>query len=179
MMWLLWIGIGLVGTPVAIGLMLAIIGRGLPPDHVASCSVRIKQPPEAVWKVVADTARYASWAWSVNRVERLADRNGNEVWKQVMGRNAFVLETTRIDPPRRLERTIAEDRMFGGTWTYELVAESGGTRVRLTERGRVKAAIPRAMMKLFFGYHHYMAKHLESLAQKFGEPQAVSDRTVG
>lgn len=179
MMWLLWIGGGLVALIVVLGVVFVIIGRGLPMEHVASCSVRLKQSPEAVWAVIADSAAYPSWAWNVGRVEKLADRNGHETWKQVMGRNVFVLETTRTEPTRLLERTIAEDKMFGGTWTYELVPESGLTRVKLTERGRVKAAIPRAMMKLFFGYHYYMVKHLESLARKFGEPQAATDRTVG
>lgn len=179
MMWLLWIGGGLVALIVVLALAFALIGRGVPSEHVASCSVRLKQSPESVWAVIADVAAYPSWAWNVSRVEKLADRSGHDVWKQVMGRNAFVLETTRIEPPRLLERTIAEDKMFGGTWTYELVQEVGGTRVKLTERGRVKAAIPRAMMKLFFGYHYYMVKHLESLARKFGEPQAATDRTVG
>jgi uncharacterized protein YndB with AHSA1/START domain len=167
----LWTLGGLVALFVLFLLLMAALGARLPVEHVASRSLRLRQPPEAVWALVSDAGSHPAWAAGVARVERLPDRNGHEAWRQHMGRNSFVLETTESDPPRRLVRTIGDDHtMFSGSWTYEIARDADGCTVRLTERGRVSNPMARGMMHYVFGEETYLKKHLASIARKFGEP---------
>lgn len=181
LLWILWIVLAVVAVLVLAGVVLTILGGRTPPGHVASATLRLRQPPEAVWALIDDAAAYPSWATGVNKVERVAGAGGAEAWRQTMGRNTFVLTTTRREPPRLLERTIADARgPFSGSWTYELAPEAGGaaTRVTLTERGHITQRLPRAVMKHFVGYHVYLVKHLQAMASKFGESAEVTDRVA-
>ena len=42
----------------------------------------IAQPREAVWDRIVDFGGLASWRRDVERVERLPDRDGHEVWRE-------------------------------------------------------------------------------------------------
>jgi hypothetical protein len=110
----------------------------------------------------------------VDKLERLPDNAGHEVWRQFMGRNSFTLETTELSPPTRMVRTIADDRaMFSGNWTYDIQPDNaGGTIVTLTEHGHVPGRIPRFMMNRLVGYHFYLKKHLRQLAAHLGRADA-------
>ncbi len=168
-----WVGIGIavVGALVALGSFMYLLGARLPEEHVAAVRLRLNQPPEAVWAVPADFGGHGAWAPGVTKVERLGDAEGRERWRQHMGRNSFVIERTRSEPPRLLEGTIDDDhKMFSGRWQYDIApGEAGSTVVTLTEHGRVPAKIPRAVMHYVMGKHVYIKKHLAGLAKKFGE----------
>jgi uncharacterized protein YndB with AHSA1/START domain len=156
-----------------LAMIARVVGARIPLEHRASASVRLNSPPQAVWATISDIAGHTQWA-GVRKLERLSDHNGHEVWRQFMGHNAFVLETTESLPPQRLVRTIAdESKLFSGSWTYELIPDGAGTRVHLAEVGRVDSAIPRFMMKHLFGYHFYLMKHLKALARRVGDINAV------
>ena len=176
-MWLLWAGGALVGVLLLLLLVLWLLGRGIPEAHVMSVTLHLGKTREEVFAVLADSAGIPTWDQGVDRVERLADRGGHEVWRWTMGRNAMVLETTRCEAPAVLVRTIADDaKIFSGDWTYELSAEGGGCSLLLTEHGRVHVAIPRAMMKYVPAIADpamYLRRHLERLAGKFGEPPRI------
>jgi hypothetical protein len=173
---MLWAEIG-VDAFVLVGgffLLLGHLGRKLPEEHVASLTLRLSQPQRLVWETVSDLGGHKNWAKGETKVERLADRDNHEVWRQHMGRNSFVLLTAECHPPQRLVRTIDDDnKFFSGDWTYELSPDGEGTRVKLTEHGRVSSSVARAMMHYLFGEKTYMRKHLVSLAQKFGEQARV------
>lgn len=175
--WLLWTVAGIVGLLVLAGLVLWLLGRGLPPGHVVSATLRLGRPVEEVWGVLADTAGVPAWDKGVDRVERLPDREGRETWRWTMGRNSMVLETTRSEAPRLLVRTIADEaKFFSGDWTYELSPVGNGCTVELTEHGRVHVAIPRAMMRYLPAVADpamYLKRHLERLAGRFGEAPRV------
>jgi hypothetical protein len=175
MMWIILYVVGGVVALVVLGvLVMWVLGRRVPEEHVASVCLPLSQTPEAAWGVIADVGRHAEWAAGVTRVVRLEDRGGLEAWRQHMGRNSFVLVTTASEPARRLVRTIDDDhKMFSGRWEYELAAAPGGCRVRLTEYGRIPNPVARFMMKTFFDPAMYARKHLVSLAKKFGEAARV------
>ena len=177
MPWWLWTVVGLVGAVVALLLVLWLLGRGLPEGHEISATLHVAKSREEVWGVLADTAAIPSWDRGVDRVERLPDRDGQEVWRWVMGRNAMVLETTRSEAPGLLVRTIADEaKMFSGDWTYELSPEGSGCALALTEHGRVHVAIPRAMMRympFIADPSMYLRRHLERLAARFGEAPRI------
>jgi uncharacterized protein YndB with AHSA1/START domain len=176
-MWLLWVAGGVVGVVALLLLVLHLLGKGLPEAHVMSVTLRLAKPREEVFAALADVPGIPSWDKGVDRVERLADHDGHEVWRWSMGRNVMTLETTRSEAPAVLVRTIADQaKMFSGDWTYELSAEGSGCALLLTEHGNVHVAIPRAMMKYLPAIADpsmYLKRHLERLAAKFGEAPRI------
>jgi hypothetical protein len=171
MIWL-EIGLGILGFLVLLTLVFWLLGKAIPEEHEATVTMPLRTRPDEVFTLIRDVSTHPSWAKGVTRVDKLPDdRRGHERWRTHMGRNSFVLETTVSDPPVLLTRTVEDDnKMFSGAWTYELLPTSGGGyTIRLTERGRIPGAIPRAMMKHLFGHHSTMKAHLKSLAQRLGQ----------
>jgi hypothetical protein len=168
-MWV-WIVLGVLLLIIALIVVLRYLGSQLPEEHVASLTLKLNQKPCVVWETIADIAGHKNWARGVTKVERLPDRENHEVWRQHMGRNSFVLVTTVCQPPVHLVRTINDDHhMFSGDWEYEVLPDGEGTRVRLTEHGRVFSPIFRALMHYMGGEKTTMRGHLRALADKFGE----------
>ncbi len=162
-------------------LILHLMGRKLPVEHTSFAVIQLRRPAAEVWAVIADAPRQTEWMKQVTKVERLPDRNGRTVWKQTMGRNSFNLEETVVEPPRRLVREIVDNKgPFSGTWEFLLIPvpspdpSTQAVKVRLTERGRVTATIPRAVMHMF-GEDMYLKKYLSALATKFGEKAMFSN----
>ena len=149
-----WVFVG-AGGVLGIGILLYVIGLFLLQAHVASSSVLIRQPVDSVWRVVRTFDEYDTWWPEVSSVERLPDRDGQEVWT--------------LRQPR-----IADDNLpFGGIWTYELREQDGGTLVTVTEDGEIYNPFFRVMSKLIFGYHRTQESYLSALAQEFGEAVVV------
>lgn len=99
----------------------------------------IDAPPERVFAILADAARYADWVVGSQRV-READpdfptpgarfHHSVGVWPFVVRDHTEVVES---DPPRRL-KLEAKARPFGcATITLELVPQDGGTCVTMVE----------------------------------------------
>ena len=181
MFWV-FIAIAVIGLLVFVGSLLYILGARLPEEHAAAVSMPLARPVPLVYEAVADVSAHPTWAPGVTRVERLEDRNGMEAWRQHMGRNSFVLITTRAEPPRVLVREIDDDhKMFSGRWEY-LIEPAGaggsGSLITITEYGCVPAKIPRAMMHYLMGETLYIKKHLRGLAKKFGENPRLEERRL-
>jgi hypothetical protein len=163
------------------GLVLYLMGRKLPVEHTSFAVIELNRGADEVWAVIAEAARQPEWMKAVAKVEKMPDRNGHTVWKQTMGRNSFTLEEVVAEPPRRLVREITDIKgPFSGSWEFLLVpipsTNPGQPRVkvRLTERGKIHAAIPRAIMNMF-GEDMYLKKYLTALAAKFGQTAKFSN----
>lgn len=151
--------------------LMAIVGLFISREHRATSTISLRQPAESIWKVVRDLGNGPSWWPALTSVERLPDRNGQEVWRQKMSGfdvPIIVLEST---PPRKLVTQIDPKARaaFGGTWTYELTPESGGTRVSVTEAGWIGNPVFRFMSRFLFGYYGSLDSCLKALGKRFGE----------
>jgi hypothetical protein len=176
-----WFALGVAGVVAVLGaaalVVLHIQGRKIPVEHEATSVLDIHAPIERVFDAIADVQRHPEWSRGVKRVLVMPDTGHGGVPMQTvrmeMGHNSFVLVRTRFEPPTLLERTITDERgPFSGTWLYRLKPlppDEAGVRceVRLTERGRVRQPVFRALMKYVFGYHKFTHAHLRSLARKF------------
>jgi uncharacterized protein YndB with AHSA1/START domain len=169
MIWL-WVLVGLVVGLIALVGMMALIGWGLPQGHVASRRARFGQPPEALWEAITDVDAFPTWRPDVKRVERLPDRDGRPVWREVGRHGAITIEQVDAQPPRRLVGRIADPGLpFGGTWTYEIAAVEGGSTLAITENGEVYNPVFRFMSRYIFGHHGTMETYLKALGKKLGE----------
>jgi uncharacterized protein YndB with AHSA1/START domain len=168
-----WILIA-VGAIVALVLVAVAIGALLPKSHVAQRSAVFAQPPERIWAVITDFAGQASWRRDITSVEPAGERNGKPVWREVSTRGETVpYETTELDPPRRLVRTIADPSLpYGGRWVYDLAATPGGTRLTITEEGEVYNPIFRLVSR-FMDMRATMDRYLVALGEHLGEKVAL------
>jgi hypothetical protein len=72
---------------------------------------------------------------------------------------------------------IADERLpFGGTWTWELEPNDGGTRLSITADGFVRPALFRVMARFVFGYHATMNAYLEPCAASSARRSSPSTR---
>jgi uncharacterized protein YndB with AHSA1/START domain len=159
------------GTLAIVFALMAIVGLFVSREHRATSSITLRQPADSVWKVVRDIGGTPAWFSAMEKSERLPDRNGHEVWREKMSGfdvPIIVLEST---PSRRLVTQIDPQARaaFGGTWTYELIPDSGGTRVSVTETGWIGNPVFRFMSRFLLGYYGSLDKYLRALAKRFGE----------
>lgn len=170
-----WILIA-VAALIALILIVTLIGMALPEAHVASRALILKQPPQSVWQAISDFAGQTKWRSDLKRVERLPDRNGNEVWLEEFQRGMSIpLETIESDPNWRLVRRIADDSLpFGGVWEYSITPTTeGGCQLTIIERGKVRNPIFRFMSRFVFGHTATIESYLSSLAKSFGEKAVI------
>lgn len=159
------------GSIVAVVALAALIGAFLPRSHVASSAITLRQPPDSVWAVVRDLGAVPSWWSDVKRSTRLPDQEGRERWEQETGMGPMPLEIMASEPPSRLVTRIAspEGASFGGTWTYEIAAADGGSRLTITEDGWVANPLFRFMANTVFGLYGTMDSYLKAIGERFGE----------
>lgn len=150
--------------------VLGVLGSRLPETHTSTVTLEVPQARQVVFTLLERVEDMPSWVPSITKVERLADKNGLPVFRQHMGRNSFVTETAVHEPMRRIQRDITDDLgPFSGSWDHVLdEAGPGRTKVTLTEVGRVKSPVPRAIMHYFMGEDMYLKKFAADLTKKCG-----------
>lgn len=160
----------IVGLIVALVGAVGVYGSTLPAKHTASVSVTVNASREQVWALINDIEGFPTWLNDITKVEMLPVQEGNRVFRQFIGRNSFVLVETISEAPSRVKRTIADDNgPFTGSWDHVLTdAGNGQTTLTVTEEGTIKSAIPRAIMKLFFGYDYYLNRMAKQIKLKLG-----------
>src|SRR5438046_1374285 len=131
------IALYIVGGLAALIALVVIIGMSLPQSHKATKTLRLKQPPYAVWATITDYAAQPQWRSEVKKIERMPDSNGHEVWKEYSSAGEMPLETIEATAPKRLVLKIGPGLPFGGTWTYEVAPDGTGSRLKITEDGEV------------------------------------------
>ena len=163
MRWVLWTGLALV---VVVG-VVTLIGWLLPVAHEASRSAQFSAVPQQVYDAVADVAGYADWFDGVSRIELLPSTNGKIRFREHTSSGPVVMEVENARPPSQFVTRIADpDQPFGGTWTFDIAPDGGGTRLTITERGEVYSPIFRFMARVVFGYTGTMDGYLRSLQKK-------------
>ena len=163
----------LIALGVLVGLVAIIfaVGALLPREHVATRSAHFNQPPETVWAAITNYKDFPSWRADLKSVETLPEKNGWPQWQETFSDGTIMpLETKEYTPPQRLVMRITDESLpFGGTWTYELTPDAGGTTLRITEHGFVNPALFRFLSRFVFGQSWIIDSYLKSLGKKFGQ----------
>ncbi|MGH7544889.1 MAG: SRPBCC family protein [Gemmatimonadota bacterium] len=163
-----WVLIG-VGVLVALAGGVLILGLLRPTSHVASHTAVLAVPSERVWAEIADVLRSPEWVPHVTKVERLPDRDGRPSYRESFDGFEATTVITVSDPPRRLVKEILPGGAFHGSWTWELVPDSAGTRLTITERGTVENPFFRGMM-VFHDNTKSARDYAAALARRLGSP---------
>ncbi len=166
----LYLVIGIVVVIALLGGLVALIGSRLPKTHTASRSILLQRPPAEVYAVVRDFASAPSWRTDLKSVE-IQNRPGERLRFREEGKNGTVnYELEEDAPPARMVTRITDtDLGYAGKWTYVFTAETGGTRLTITEDGEVSNLLFRVMSRYVFGQTGTLDAYLMSLAKKFGE----------
>ena len=146
-----------------------MVGLGLPRGHVASGSAVVSASEAEVWEAITGFEKMSAWRSGITRVERGEDQGGKAVWIEYSKSGAMAMAVEELVEGERMVTRIADERLpFGGTWTFELSGEDGGTRVRITEDGFVKNPIFRFVSRFVMGHHATLERYLKDLGKKFG-----------
>lgn len=166
----------IVGGLCAAGALLYIAGLMMEKSHIASRTLRLNQPIDAVWQVLNDRAAFPSWRTDVAAIERVPDQDGKPVWLETYKDGSKLpMMVLLTQAPARIETKIADPTLpFGGTWTFELEPAGAGSRLRITERGEVYNPLFRVFSKLR-DLRATMTAYQSNLARKFGEQPTFED----
>jgi hypothetical protein len=101
-----------------------------------SCTIRatIAAPPDRVWALLTDAARFPSWNSTVTRLDgtiALGERLALRV--QLDPRRTFRPRVTRFEPPREMEWSEGFAPMFRGVRSFTLAPRDGRTDFVMTE----------------------------------------------
>jgi len=164
--WLLWtagVVVGIVGVVLGVGLLL-------PGTHTATASRIVRGTPEEIWEVITDVEAFPSWRPGVERVERLPEERGRMVWREHSATGPMTLRVTEWTPFFQLATRIAdEDLGFGGSWTWELIAQPSGTQVTLTENGEIDNLFYRVISRFFMDPEGSVTDYLDALERRMAE----------
>ena len=158
---------------VVVAVVAVYYGGTVPEHHQSVVSARYAQPPEAVWAVLTDVMAFPTWRKDLDRVEPLPDANGHRRWREHGDYGTLDLEVTESEPPRHLATTIlyaaTDDPDFSGSWIYDLEPDGPGTRLTITEDGRIHNRVFRALAHTVMGYQSTQEEYLRTLGRKLGE----------
>lgn len=147
-----------------------LLGMLLPRRHIAATSAIVHRPVNEVWLAISDIASQPSWRSDLKEVQLLPSRDGHPVWLQETGTGDWPLEFTEVVAPTWLVASVADSSQgFGGTWTYELTPDPGGTRIKITERGFIDSPLFRFLAQFVFGLRGAQETFLRDLGRHFGE----------
>jgi len=161
------IAVFILGGLVVAVLTILLIGVILPEKHIAAKIYHFDVDPEKVWNLITDFQGQTNWRPKLERVDRLPSQNGHEIWREVEGRHRQLsFETIECSPPRVLVRRIVDEGLpFGGSWTFEIVPETGGSRLTITEHGEVHNVVFRFVSRFLIGHTAGIETYASNLRQ--------------
>jgi hypothetical protein len=160
------------GAIVVVIAVVALIGATLPVAHKASRRMRFRQPPTALYAVLAGPP---DWRSDVKGSGELAAVDGKRRWWEEDGRGKKITYELVEDraPSRRVTRIADQSLPYGGTWTFDITPAGEGSELRITEDGEVYNVIFRFMARFVFGYTGSINGVLRDLSKKFGEEPRI------
>lgn len=166
MIWIAYVGIGLVGLVS----VMALIGLALPRAHVAARQVTLAKSPGEVWRALTELDAYPTWRRGLKKIEHVDPTRFRE-----LGSQGPILYEVIEDRPHELRITrIADDKLpFGGRWIYELAPVEAGTRLTITEDGFIKNPVFRFLAKTVFSMGATIEKFLTDLGAHLGVAAAI------
>ena len=131
---------------ILIGVGVTLVGRSLPVAHVASRTAIFRRPAEDVWAAINDPALMSPG-----------------------GTGGVKFDVVESVPPKLLVRRVVGEKDFGGTWTCDIAASSGGSTLTITENGEIYNSFFRFVSRFIIGYHRTIDGTMAALRKRLGE----------
>jgi hypothetical protein len=132
-------------------------------EHEASASAVINKAPVELFARIDNVVNYPTWRTGTTAARKLDSQAGVDRFEEVTGFGPIQYDVILRESPSKRVTRIVDGGGFGGTWTFDLVQEAGGTRVTITERGYIDSPIFRLMGKWVFGYDRNVRGYLADL----------------
>ena len=162
----------MLGAAALLGLLAgvaALLGSRLPREHRVASSILVPAELETVWQWVSDLEGQAVWNEDIQSVESTVLPDGQALITQKTSFGDIpVLVRERVEPTRFKTEIYGEAMGWGGSWTWTLEPESGGTRVTILEEGFVDGAVMRFLSAKLMGQHMAMDGALVAMASHAG-----------
>jgi hypothetical protein len=172
--WKLWIFLA-IAVVVAFVLVPQLGGMLLSEHHIISSRMLLNESPESVWHAISDLAATPDWYPNVASEERLADREGHQVWRErYRNGEQLVLQTVESCPPYRMIRAAAEGTARE-SWEFDLQPTTTGTELRIIESGDIPNPFKRFVSKYLMGHFRAINNYEKSLALRFDEPARIEN----
>lgn len=166
---LIWVMIA-AGLVVGLGLVVYATGAMLPRYHVARAEAFIPASPERLAALVRAVEAQPEWRKRVTAIEVVERRADGLRYIERQGRDAILFDFAETVPGARFTGIIADPKLpFGGSWTWDIVPEGGGTRVRIVEDGEVRSPVFRFFARIVFGQEATMRSYLADLERAAAE----------
>ncbi|XDD49904.1 SRPBCC family protein [Leptospira sp. WS92.C1] len=140
------------------------IGTTLPIEHTSSLERIFPVPPKTIDSLIRNFKDYPSWRPNLKRIEIISSNS----WKEIDSHNEVI--TYSFVQDRKEEwiesKIMDEDKPFGGSWTFELISVSGGTKLKITEHGKVFSPVFRFFSRFVFGHTATIREYLNDMDRK-------------
>ena len=129
--------------------VMAMVGAGLPQQHVLTRRKSFAAPPERVWSALLSIRQLPVDRSDMRAVDQGVATTPPTAIEVVGTPVGITIETFR--PPRTLVvRTSEPDVAYGGTWTFELELETSQiTKLTVTEEAVVRGRLVRFAVRTF------------------------------
>lgn len=163
MKWVLMI----VGVLAGLIVIMLVIGKLLPVAHTAARRAEFRATPEKIWQLLTQFSDYPKWRKELKQVETISEK----AWKETDSHGQVItFELQEARPFEKMVTVIADKNLpFGGSWTFELKANTATTTLIITENGEVYNPFFRFMSKYIFGHAATLEKYLQNLKSALGE----------
>lgn len=150
-----------------------VAGMSLPPNHTAARTATLAAPPDTVWAVVTDVAKFPRWRSNVDSVEVTQSPDGRLKWRETSGGDRVSFEATTTTRPSHFVARITDRGLpYGGSWDYRILPNGSGSRVTITENGEVYSPIYRIVSRYVMGHTATIDAYLGDLAARVGGSDA-------
>jgi hypothetical protein len=158
------VAVVVIGGLLLVAVTVYVVGALLAKSHLVSRSALYRVPPERLFALIDGPQ---DWRPDITRSESLTDAAGRRLMRETSrDGNTVAYELQQSKPPVGLIRRIATENLpYSGTWTFSLVREGEGTRVRITEDGDVYNPIFRFVSRFIIGQHRTIDNYLRALAK--------------
>ena len=144
---------GLVLLLIIVGAVF-LMGWRLPEAHQAVVEREYAAAPERVYQEIASPHEYPRWRSGVQKVEMLPQTEDRlERFREyALGDEVTYVIEEKV-PGQRFVTTIADaDLPYGGSWIFEMTPSPKGTRLRITEEGKVYNPFFRFVSRYVMGH---------------------------
>jgi uncharacterized protein YndB with AHSA1/START domain len=148
---------------VLLGIAAYAAGSAIPESHTATVTEEYAAPPEKLWTIITDPAKFMEWRSGLSKVEF-----HDGLVTEHSSHGAMSYRFVDASPPNRVTTAMTNGKELGfeGNWTFQLQPTAAGTRLTITERGRVFHPLFRLMARYFFSHEKTMQTYHADLRKR-------------